>query len=433
MSIIARTVHQIRNAWEYLKGSDQTFSLQHRIYHSICIATMLVIFYNIPFSLIVGLYKMTILSTILFLLQLFFYYLSRFKNHLYTSMVIYSVIIHIFFAINFYLSSGIQGTALHSFTISYFLIIAIAKRQHYWYWTLGNLVVVGALIVYEYYHPELIFNRYGSRRSQFIDVASTYTVDLLLIFGGLTYIINNYDREKKIARENEMAMKRLSQEKSKLISMISHDFRTPLRNVQGYLDILKRTDLESNERARLEVELEKSTTETQHLLDNLLSWTTKHLEDGKIELLSVNLTDCLKDQLSNFARAANFKLVNFENKLPKEINVRVNPAMLQLMVRNLMDNALKFTSSGGNITLSAELSADVCQLHIRDSGAGIAEEAQQDIFSLNIKSSFGTEGEKGVGLGLALCKEFADLQGVDMSFQSRVGKGTIFTLAIPMG
>lgn len=171
MSKIARTVSQVKNIWEYLKGSDQVFSLQYRIYHSICVATMLVILYNIPFTLAVGSYQMTILSTLLFLLQLWFYYLSRFKNQLYTSMVIYSVIIHIFFAINFYLSSGIQGTALHSFTISYFLIIAIAKRQHYWFWTLGNLAVVGALIAYEYFHPELIFNRYNSRTSQFIDIA----------------------------------------------------------------------------------------------------------------------------------------------------------------------------------------------------------------------------------------------------------------------
>ena len=432
MSIIARTLHSIGTIWEYLKGSDQAFSLQQRIYHSICVATMLVIGYNIPFTLLVGLYKMALLSTALLVLQFFFYYLSRYKNQLYTSMVIYSVNIHIFFAINYYLSSGIQGTALHSFTISYFLIIAISKKQHYWYWTIGNLAVVGSLILDEYTHPELIYNRYGSRSSQFIDVASTYTVNLLLIFAALTYIINNYDREKRAAKENELSMKRLSEEKSKLISMISHDFRTPLRNIQGYLTILKRTDLTDDERGRMEMELEKSTTETQGLLDNLLSWTLKHLQDGQVDIVPINLADCLKDQLSNFERAAGFKHVHFNNSLPDELQIKVNPAMFQLIVRNLLENALKFSPSGGTVSLIGERRATTCLLRIRDTGAGIALEDQQHIFSLNIRSSFGTDGEKGVGLGLALCKEFADLQSIALAFESRVGEGTEWTLSIPI-
>lgn len=432
MSTISRFTNPIRNTWEYLRGDTHSFSLQSRIYHSICLVTMVVIFYNIPFSLFVGLYKMTLLSLGLFLLQLFFYYLSRFKDRLYTSMIIYSVIIHVFFAINFYLSSGIQGTAIHSFTVSYFLIISIAKRQHYWYWTLGNIAIVLALIIYEYHHPEIIHYRYNSRSSQFIDIASTYVVDLLLIFAGLTYIINNYDKEKKTTRQNELAMKRLSEEKSKLISIISHDFRTPLRNFQGYLNILKRTDLDIAERAKLKEELERTTQETQRLLDNLLSWTVKHIDGTAAEILSVNLATCLSEPLSNFKRAASFKGVSFTSRLPQDLLVKVNPSLLQMMVRNLIDNALKFTPHGGSIIVEAELVDRLCLLRVKDTGKGIAPADHEGIFSLNVRSSFGTDGEKGVGLGLTLCKEFADLQGIAISFESELGQGTTFNLAIPV-
>ncbi len=257
-------------------------------------------------------------------------------------------------------------------------------------------------------------------------------VDLLLIFAGLTYIINNYDREKKTARQNELAMKRLSEEKSKLISIISHDFRTPLRNFQGYLNILKRTDLDNAERTQLEEELARSTEETQRLLDNLLSWTMKHIDGSAGEILSIGLATCLSEPLSNFSRAASFKGVAFISRLPQDLVVKVNPSLLQMMLRNFIDNALKFTPRGGSITVDAELLDQVCLLRVKDTGKGIAPADYESIFSLNVRSSFGTDGEKGVGLGLALCKEFADLQGIAISFESQLGQGTTFSLAIPV-
>lgn len=419
--------------WDYLKGTQGEFSLQSRIYHSICIATMLVIFYNIPFSLWVGLYKMALLSMGLLMLQLFFYYLSRFKGKLHTSMVIYSIIIQAFFGIDFYFSSGIQGATLYSFTISYFLIIAIAKRHHYWYWTLLNLAIVVGLVIYEYHHPEVVHYRYSSRSNQFTDIASTYVVNIILIFSCLTYIINNYTLEKKIAEENAVAMRRLNEEKNKLISIISHDFRAPLRNFQGYLNILKKTDLSEIDRDRLQDELSRTTDEAQRLLDNLLSWTMKQMEGANYELTYFNLLSCLREVFDYGKPAAAAKGINFLTHIPTDLMVKANQGLLQLMVRNLVNNAIKFTNSGGVITIDAETMADRCLLRIVDTGIGIDEVDEKDIFTLDIRSSFGTGGEKGVGLGLVLCKEFAESQHIDISFETKIGVGTTFALAIPAG
>lgn len=424
-------IQRISKLWEYLKGTPGEFSLQSRIYHSVCIATILVIFYNIPFSLSVGLYKMALLSAVLLGLQLFFYYLSRFKGKLYTSMIIYSTIIHTFFGLDFYFSSGIQGATLYSFTISYFLVLAIAKRQHYWYWTVGHLALVLGLIVYEYYHPDVIHYRYSSRSNQFIDIASTYVVNIILIFSCLTYIINNYTVEKKITEAQTLAMRRLNEEKNKLISIISHDFRAPLRNFQGYLNILKKTDLNEADRDRLQGELSRTTDEAQRLLDNLLSWTMKQMDGANYDLTGINLLTCLDEVFDYGKPAATEKGIEFITNIPPDLTVKANYGLLQLMVRNLVNNAIKFTHSGGKISVEAETLQDGCLLRIADTGKGIDQSDKQDIFTLNIRSSFGTGGEKGVGLGLVLCKEFADTQHISISFESKKDLGTTFSLLIP--
>ncbi len=347
-------------------------------------------------------------------------------------MIIYAVVINIFFAIDFYFSSGIQGATLHSFTITYFLIIAIAQKKHYWYWTLGNLALVIGLVVYEYYHPEVVHLRYSSRSNQFIDITSTYVINIVLIFACLTYIINNYAIEKGIAEQNETAIKRLSEEKSKLISIISHDFSTPLRNIQGYLYILRKTELDQANRTHLEKELVRNTEEAQHLLNNLLWWTTKQMEGKQYPLSAIALDNCLKEVLFDAKQTAGLKEITFAIDLKANLFIKANAELLQLMVGNLINNAIKFTDAGGHIHITAGLVNGICLLQVSDSGKGIKPAEQADIFALNIKPTYGTNHEKGVGLGLALCKELADIQSIKLDFESAVGMGSTFSLYIPL-
>lgn len=121
---------KLSSIWNYLRGDNPEFSLQSRIYHSVCIVTILVILYTIPFSLAVGLPWLALFSSILLCFQVFLYYLSRYKNRLNSSMLFYAIIINIFFAISYYFSSGIQGSVLFSFITTHFIIIAVAQKKH---------------------------------------------------------------------------------------------------------------------------------------------------------------------------------------------------------------------------------------------------------------------------------------------------------------
>ena len=105
--------------------------------------------------------------------------------------------------------------------------------------------------------------------------------------------------------------------------------------------------------------------------------------------------------------------------------------MLQLVIRNLLSNAIKFTPKGGIIHIEAELIGSECKMMVKDNGKGIPKNKQVKIFTIKTQPEYGTNNEKGVGLGLALCKEFTERQGGSISFESTVGKGSSFFVFIP--
>jgi two-component system sensor histidine kinase/response regulator len=106
--------------------------------------------------------------------------------------------------------------------------------------------------------------------------------------------------------------------------------------------------------------------------------------------------------------------------------------MLNILLRNLLNNAIKFTRPGGEIVIKAVRQGNEAVISVQDNGIGIPEEQQQEIFSSNARSTFGTNNEKGIGLGLRMCKEFIDYQHGRIWFESTYGKGSIFYIALPI-
>lgn len=107
--------------------------------------------------------------------------------------------------------------------------------------------------------------------------------------------------------------------------------------------------------------------------------------------------------------------------------------MLQLVIRNLISNSIKFTSTEGFINISAKITQNRCQITVEDNGKGIPLEKQHQIFNIKSQPEYGTNHEKGVGLGLTLCKEFTERQGGTISFKSTLGEGSSFFVLIPSG
>ena len=393
---------------------------------------MIVLIISIPLNFSNDLPELVPLMSILFVITFFLYYLSRFHKKLNLSILLFSLVANIFFTINFYFNSGINGPGLMLFLICIFLTTAIAPKKQQLYWLILNISEVIILLLISYNEPDLFENRYPSLESRYFDMGTSYVLIALLIFLATGYIRNSYNREKRIAEEKAAELQISNDTKNKLLSILAHDLRSPLGSIQNYLEILSEFNLEESEKKTIQASLLNETRNTQQMLSNLLSWSKTQMEGVTVNLSELNLKETLLPALRAQQAMAAEKCIQVEEHLDESILILADRDMLQLVVRNLLNNAIKFTAAGGTINIRSKTAGDQCHIIISDTGRGIPFDLQKDLFSLKVKSTFGTQNEKGVGLGLALCKEFTEIQNGKIWFESIPDKGTSFFVSFSL-
>lgn len=362
-------------------------------------------------------------------IQLFLYYISRVKGRLQLAVLVSVIEINIFTCLNYKYEAGVTGPALLLFVTSLFMIICVCERRYWKTCLVINLLIVISLLSWEYYHPGSTLP-YNSRLNMFLNNGVAYAVLAILLYAGISQIRNSYHRQKQLTEEKANELKRLNAEKDKLLSIMSHDLRSPLNAIQQYFSMLSETELEPAERQVLEGHLLKTIANTQELLTNVLSWTKNQLTGHKIQLRRFALAQELQHTVALIRLIAQYKGIQLEVAIDNDIMVTADGDMLQLVIRNLLNNAVKFSNAGSQVTLKASAKDGLCTIAIEDHGIGIAADKQADIFTLNVKSTYGTSNEKGSGLGLALCREFMQLQGGDISFTSIEGEGSVFYVTL---
>ena len=429
---MGKLTNRILYLWSYLTGDPTRFSLESRIYNSICIIGLPVIAYNIPFNLFLGLPLPALITSVLLVIQSFTYYLSRFRGKVSVSIVISGIMIYSLFGLNYYFNSGIDGPSLLLLALAFFLVITTVPARQYPVWFALNLILVNGLLLAEYHFPGFIVRSYSNELNRFTDTASAYAIVLVLVYFGTAFLVNNYRREKAITEEKAKELERLNGEKDKLFSIISHDIKAPLSSILNYLELLTIANLEEGERVSLSKELLLNTRMTQEMLMNILSWSKTQMEGTSANIRSVNVSRSLKStfELSNIIALK--KKISLGYRIPSDIQVLADEDMLQLIMRNLINNALKFTNESGRVDIEAFADDDRCTIIVMDNGTGIKEEQKPKIFSLQAKSTYGTINEKGIGLGLVLCKDFTEMQNGKIWFESEPGKGTAFYVSFPL-
>lgn len=240
--------------------------------------------------------------------------------------------------------------------------------------------------------------------------------------------------EKLLESENELRSSNLA--KDKFFSIISHDLKSPINSLSGLLYLLQAgpDSLSDQEFKVLIARVHNSVKSTEELLNNLLQWSTSQL--GKISfspsLLSIE--EVVNNNIDLVRVSAETKNIILGHSVEPNIWVMADIDMLNLIVRNLLYNALKFTPRGGRVLIVAERKGGNLSLSVIDSGIGIEEGHLKKLFSLEyqLNSSRGTENESGTGLGLILCKEFVEKNGGEIKVESIYKTGTTFTVMLPI-
>jgi len=417
--------------WRWLVGPEPRFDLNTRVFHSICLIVIGALGYNIPFNYLVGLTDIALLSAVSFVLFTIIYYLSRVKQFKGLALVLFCVIGNLLFIANFFLNSGINGPTDLFFILTMVVMIAVIPVRYYWLLITLHFTIILTLHSVQFMNPAVVPSTYANTDSRYIDITSAYVVVVILILCNFYFIRHNYETERKSAEQKAAMMKLLNEEKNKLFSIISHDLRAPLTNVQNYLELLNEIDLTHEEQVDIKEKLLNSTRNTLDLLNNVLSWSKSQMDGLKFKTAVIPVHELLLPQLLLFTNIAQNKNIKIEISIDHDLKIVGNGDMVQLVMRNLINNAIKFTSPGGRIIVSARQEGNYALLLVKDSGSGKPIKLSNNIFYLNSESTKGTANEKGVGLGLVLCKEFTEAQNGQIWFECDSVSGTTFFVELP--
>ena len=240
--------------------------------------------------------------------------------------------------------------------------------------------------------------------------------------------------DEKVLIENEMRFRELNATKDRLFSVVAHDLRNPFNAVIGFSCLLSaevaEKDYSNVERyARI---IKDSSEKALDLLQNLLEWSRS--QTGRLSFTPEKLNICaqINQTAELLISSAMQKSISIHLHTPPSLWVNADKAMIDIILRNLVSNAIKFTRPGGQIKISASQTANSLVVSVADNGVGISEEAIGKLFRVDTSySTFGTQNEKGTGLGLILCKELVDKHNGRIWIESEVGRGSIFNFTIP--
>lgn len=260
---------------------------------------------------------------------------------------------------------------------------------------------------------------------------------------GLLYMVYRSNRRKQqlnsLLMTHQAELERRSHEleelnelKDKFFSIISHDLRSPINSLAGVLNLMEKNGVSPQELPDLTRELRMQFNHTKNLITNLLSWAMLQMDKILIRKEDLDLRKIVDE---NFVLAASMtsKQMNLVNDVGAGTMVHADLNMFNLIIRNLVMNAIKFTEPGGQVRVSSESRGAEVIVMVEDTGVGISPEVQKILMSRESTNytTRGTMNEKGTGLGLSLCKEFIERNNGRLWIASTVDKGTTFFVSVP--
>lgn len=261
-----------------------------------------------------------------------------------------------------------------------------------------------------------------------------------LIFIGLLWlarrnIINRERLKAQVALEQKekQTLRELDHLKTKFFSNITHEFRTPLTLIQGPADHLleKTTDKEAIQHLNL---IKSNTQRLLKLINQLLDLAKLDAKEAKLDVKPLNLASLCRSTMAQFTSLAESRNITFQWQLTEPIpDVQGDVEKIETILINLISNATKFTSSGGQVKVSATFEDGKFYFRVEDTGRGIPANKLKRIFDrfYQVEASDSSHAE-GTGIGLALVKEYVELMRGIIHVESNPGKGTVFTVTIPL-
>jgi len=239
-------------------------------------------------------------------------------------------------------------------------------------------------------------------------------------------------KEALKSKQQTEELKKLNHLKDKIFSIIAHDLRGPLVNLSEVLKMINTDMITIEEFKTLSPKLSRDILYTTDLLENILHWSRSQLKGYGINKVHFDLRSMIINEVNYHLPSASIKNIQILDDVFPGLIVYADMLMIQIVVRNILNNAIKFCNDGCTININAVYVNHQMMMSIEDNGRGMSKDALDMLFAGNSVSTRGTLNEKGTGLGLMICKDFMERNNGKMDISSEPDKGTTFKLYLPI-
>lgn len=419
----------------------EQYDIQHRLLNIILVVGILGIVFACLVSTLMhqNAYSIILSYVCLVLFCLIFWIANRLKRSQ-LAIIIFAILFdNIILPILFITSGGIEsGMPLWYIMGLIFPFLLIKGRSCITVFVISITEFI-VLIVYTYYHPEIIM-KMASIKMVLFDVIVTMIAVVVVFASIFRYQTHIYQKQQKAIIKSIREANEAIKQKQDFISNVSHDIRTPMDSIIGFTELAKK-NLDNPE--KLADSLEKISRASGHLL-NLVNEVLdmSKITSGKTvieeELCSIhsiidNVCQIMQHEIDQKKLKIELDYSMLDDDVLSCDKIRLNQILL-----NLLSNAVKYSYEGGKITISViQLSSDdeskiVNEFHIKDEGCGMTPEFMDHVFEPFARDKSSPVSAEGTGLGLTICKSLAEIMGGDIEVLSELGKGSEFTLIVPL-
>ena len=278
------------------------------------------------------------------------------------------------------------------------------------------------------------------------DIRFGYLVELgLLVFLVFqVYILarhyaNSYKSLEEINQELELEVKNQTKAlvnsnliKERLLSIISHDVKSPLNNLKGLLSLHDSNALSQADFGKFVKKIDENLGETTSMVENILFWTARQRKGEGIKLEAFDVSSIIDENIKQIKNTSQAKSLNITCDVDSTHSITSDKGIINFAIRNLLANAVKFSHEGGLINIGFIDKNNHCEIIISDAGVGMSEDQVSRLFAPEqVQSTEGTHAEVGTGIGLNLAKEYLEELGGSLKVTSQLKKGSTFTISIP--
>ncbi len=268
-----------------------------------------------------------------------------------------------------------------------------------------------------------------NQRNTQIVLTLTLVVVLLLVVGVLYYVYYTKQRYVKQLATQHKALDELNRTKNKIFSIVAHDMRSPMQTVMAMIYLIK-NDRENVDIDELVDGVHKRIATVSDSLNSILEWSLTQFKEEERVPLPVDVDTIVKEQINLCNYEADQKNLKVSCHTEHCSKVLVVSEHLRIIIRNVLANAIKFNDIGGEIQIKYRDLDDQIAIDIKDTGIGMSEDQLNNLFQSRGKTRMGTQKEVGTGIGLFLCKEYAEMNRGAVTVISAEGVGTTFSVIL---